>query len=320
MDITGANGLYQARRLDEAQAAYSSLLTGPDSAAASYGLGLIAMARKNDRDALAHLQRSMKIRPSAAAAYYAGNCYENAGNLTAASMSYLDATRLDPAMRIAAQALTRLAAADDGVAPSTADRVSSVAAEIAGGLPPTPGRIMSDSRPLRAYLPLLRPAAALALVWLALHIVAASVALDSGSRAALASVERYAGMALPWLAVLVIAYAAASCLTTRYIVTDHRIEVRKGVASRYQQVLWLWQINTPVEFRQTLAQRILNTGEILVQSTHDPSTPPGAPTGDAGTLSIAGIANARKMRELAEYLRVTALRERREMLANFVGR
>jgi membrane protein YdbS with pleckstrin-like domain len=340
MEITDAHDLYRAGRLHEAHSVYSSLLEGSDSAAAYYGLGVIAITRKNNQDAIAYLRQSINIRPTASAAYYAGTCYEEADDIANAIAFYRRATSLQPGMRLAAEALARLAggvgAGNPGDNPaaelperpaaSPGDSASgrsgrTVAAEIAEGLAPSPGKQLAAGYPsLRGKLSPFQPVAAAAVVWLALHAAVVAAIGGPAFTAALATAEHLTGAVLAVLAVLMLGYAAASCRTTRYIVTDHRIEVRSGIVARSQHIVWLWQVNAPVDFHQTLAQRILNTGEITVQSAHDPAAPTDAPAGHAGQLQIIGIRDAHGMRDLAEELRTAALRERREMLANLMGR
>lgn len=316
MNIDDANKLYRAGRFDEAEATYRRLLNSPAAAQAQYGLGLISTVRGAHEEALRWLQQSFQTHPTASTAHHLARCYRTLGRTGEAAQAEAAEARLI--------ARTRATAAN--AAPTAAgESERTVAAEITAGLAPTRGAALTPNRfqvqLIRSQLAPLRPVAAVALIWALLQWLATTHLLDSTSATTVATVAHALGLVLLPLAAVGAVYAVVSARTTRYTVTNHRLEILSGVLGRRQQVLWLWQFNPDVEFRQNLTQTLLNTGEIILQPAPPLLLPAAVPTGNTNghTVSLIGLGTAAQMRDLAETLRPLALRERREMVANFIG-
>ncbi|MBI4936925.1 MAG: tetratricopeptide repeat protein [Nitrosomonadales bacterium] len=98
-----AVALHQADRLDEAAAAYRSLLqANPDNSDALHYLGLIASRRANYRDAINLIESAIRIN-NAVPAFHCnlGSAYKGAGQLDSAIAAFKEAIRLDPAFQAA---------------------------------------------------------------------------------------------------------------------------------------------------------------------------------------------------------------------------
>lgn len=69
--------------------------------------------------------------------------------------------------------------------------------------------------------------------------------------------------AVATLALLVLTYAVGWVrrITTRYLVTDRRIQIRTGIASRNERTTHIDRVQN-VNLNQTLAQRILGIGDV----------------------------------------------------------
>jgi uncharacterized membrane protein YdbT with pleckstrin-like domain len=69
--------------------------------------------------------------------------------------------------------------------------------------------------------------------------------------------------AVATLALLVLTYAVGWVrrITTRYLVTDRRIQIRTGIASRRERTTHIDRVQN-VNLNQTLAQRILGIGDV----------------------------------------------------------
>ncbi len=69
--------------------------------------------------------------------------------------------------------------------------------------------------------------------------------------------------ALATIVLLVLTYAVGWVrrMTTRYLVTDRRIQIRTGIASRQERTTHIDRVQN-VNLRQSLAQRILGIGDV----------------------------------------------------------
>lgn len=98
-----AVALHQAGQLDEAAAAYRSLLRkNPGNSDALHYLGLIAFRREDYREAIALIGSAIKINNQVPAFHCnLGNAYKGNGQLDSAIASYREAVRLDPEFQAA---------------------------------------------------------------------------------------------------------------------------------------------------------------------------------------------------------------------------
>ena len=69
--------------------------------------------------------------------------------------------------------------------------------------------------------------------------------------------------AVATIVLLVLTYAVGWVrrMTTRYLVTDRRIQIRTGIASRQERTTHIDRVQN-VNLRQSLAQRILGIGDV----------------------------------------------------------
>ncbi len=93
-----AVALHQAGQLDEAKAAYQSLLkNNPDDSDALHYLGLIAFQRGDYPDAAGLIEQAIKLNGNIPAFHFnLGNAYRQLKQLDSAINAYLESVRLDP--------------------------------------------------------------------------------------------------------------------------------------------------------------------------------------------------------------------------------
>ncbi|MFT4201801.1 PH domain-containing protein [Gordonia sp. (in: high G+C Gram-positive bacteria)] len=95
-------------------------------------------------------------------------------------------------------------------------------------------------------------------------IITGSTLTGGGRTAAFTAVAVLWGLALFWCVVRPL----VSWATTHFVVTDRRVMYRNGIATRSGIDIPLSRINT-VEFRHGLADRMLRTGTLVVESASD---------------------------------------------------
>ncbi|MFO0994537.1 MAG: sulfotransferase [Hyphomicrobiales bacterium] len=102
-EFESALKLQNARKLDEAEAAYYGVLTvQPDHADAQHNLGLIKLDRGQPGQALAYLQYAIKLNPAIAEAHNTlGNAWRSFGKTTEAEAAYRRATDIKPSYALA---------------------------------------------------------------------------------------------------------------------------------------------------------------------------------------------------------------------------
>ena len=84
------------------------------------------------------------------------------------------------------------------------------------------------------------------------------------------------GNRLQWIAIAVLVLVAVPLVvapylrwrTTHYVITSHRVMVRKGILSKSGKDITLSKI-TDVSFRQTLFDRIIRSGTLSIESAGD---------------------------------------------------
>ncbi|MCB0078367.1 MAG: PH domain-containing protein [Anaerolineales bacterium] len=76
-------------------------------------------------------------------------------------------------------------------------------------------------------------------------------------------------------------------IATQYTLTNERIRVRNGLVSKAREDVELVRVQD-VDFTQTIRERVLNVGDILI-SSHDPTSP---------TLILNDVANPEDVHEL----------------------
>ena len=84
------------------------------------------------------------------------------------------------------------------------------------------------------------------------------------------------GRTVQWIGVGVIVAAAIPLVvvpylrraTTVYVITSHRVMVRRGILSKYGKDITLSKI-TDVSFEQSLLDRIINSGSLRIESAGD---------------------------------------------------
>lgn len=287
---------------------------------ALYWRGFVAHRRDDLDGAVRHFRAALAALPGHRAA---------AGGLSAVEAAKEAAARRAP-RRDAADGGTEQGAAGSGDAqrtppgPATAPRLT--LAEVIDkqrGLGDLNGEVHEPScRPLRRSM--------VTDSWPALALIVVWRALPHRETGWLWPIVADVRPVLPYVAVFVVVYAVLRWYTTEYRIYERRVEVHAGVLFRRHQVLWLYEISRPVVFTQSLPQILLDTGTIMIES---PSLPHRRPTflfgllqsgnGQAldpwGRLKLAAIKPSEDAQHLADELRRGILRERRSMLANFIG-
>lgn len=105
---------------------------------------------------------------------------------------------------------------------------------------------------------------------LALVLVAAAVAVSW------LTPDDSTGNTVQWVAIGLLVLLAVPLVlvpflrrqTTLYVVTSHRVMVRRGILSKYGKDITLAKI-TDVSFEQTLLDRIINSGSLRIESAGD---------------------------------------------------
>ena len=102
---------------------------------------------------------------------------------------------------------------------------------------------------------------------------------------------RLAVVALALLLLLVfVAVPLARWRTTHYVVTTHRLLLREGILARRGRDVGLSRI-TDVSFRQTLWERIVRSGTLVIETA-----------GDGGATVLRQIPDSEGMQQLLAYL------------------
>lgn len=81
----------------------------------------------------------------------------------------------------------------------------------------------------------------------------------------------WAGLVMFAIAILVVAVPILITRTTRYRISNYRIDYERGVLSKRIDTLELWHVED-IQLTQSLLQRILGVGTITIIS-HDDTTP-----------------------------------------------
>ena len=114
--------------------------------------------------------------------------------------------------------------------------------------------------------------------WLtvALPTVVAVMLLAIGVAVAVLTPDDRTGNIVQWVVVAIIVLAAIPLVlvpflrwrTTHYVITSHRVMVRRGILSKSGKDITLSKI-TDVSFEQTLLDRIINAGSLRIESAGD---------------------------------------------------
>lgn len=122
------------------------------------------------------------------------------------------------------------------------------------------------------------------------------------------------GFLSPWVGLGLVAIAVIWLLipvlmirTTRYRISNYRIDYERGFLSKTIDTLELWHVED-IHFHQTLADRMLNVGDITIMS-HDDTTP---------ELQLKGIPNPRVLFETLKQ-RVIAVKRQRGVIKMDIG-
>lgn len=120
---------------------------------------------------------------------------------------------------------------------------------------------------------------------------------------------------LPWYVALLISIAGLLLAlwpvlvarTTRYRISNYRIDFERGIFSKRIDTLELWHVND-IDFRQSLLERILDVGRITVLSGDD-TTP---------ELPMRGIPSPRRVFESLKQ-RIIAVKRQRGVIKMDIG-
>lgn len=114
--------------------------------------------------------------------------------------------------------------------------------------------------------------------WLtvALPTVVAVMLLAIGVAVAALTPDDRTGNTIQWVVVAIIVLAAIPLVlvpflrwrTTHYVITSHRVMVRRGILTKSGKDITLSKI-TDVSFEQTLLDRIINAGSLRIESAGD---------------------------------------------------
>lgn len=114
--------------------------------------------------------------------------------------------------------------------------------------------------------------------WLtvALPTVVAVMLLAIGVAVAVLTPDDRTGNTIQWVVVAIIVLAAIPLVlvpflrwrTTHYVITSHRVMVRRGILTKSGKDITLSKI-TDVSFEQTLLDRIINAGSLRIESAGD---------------------------------------------------
>lgn len=117
-----------------------------------------------------------------------------------------------------------------------------------------------------------------------------------------AFVGGWAWLLLPPLLLLAAAIAAWPVIlnrTRRYRITNYRIDFERGLLTRRIDTLELWHVDD-IKFQQTLVERALGIGTLIIQSGDD-STP---------QLRIPGLSDPRQLFDLLKQRVISVKRQR----------
>jgi membrane protein YdbS with pleckstrin-like domain len=125
----------------------------------------------------------------------------------------------------------------------------------------------------------------------------------------------YKWAALPWwvtvalvlLAIVVVLVPILIQKTTRYRITNYRIDFERGVLSKNIDTLELWHVED-IQFHQSLLDRLMGIGVIKVLS-HDETTP---------NLVLSGVPNPRPLFESLKQ-RIIAVKRQRGVIKMDIG-
>ena len=115
----------------------------------------------------------------------------------------------------------------------------------------------------------------------------------------------YAAMVV--VAILAMVVPLVLVRTTRYRITNYRVDYERGILSKRIDTLELWHVED-IQFRQSLLDRIFNVGTVTVIS-HDDTTP---------QLRMDGLPNPRPLFESLKQ-RVIAVKRQRGVVKMDVG-
>ena len=114
--------------------------------------------------------------------------------------------------------------------------------------------------------------------WLtvALPTVVAVMLVAIGVAVAVLTPDDRTGNTIQWVVVAIIVLAAIPLFlvpflrwrTTHYVITSHRVMVRRGILTKSGKDITLSKI-TDVSFEQTLLDRIINAGSLRIESAGD---------------------------------------------------
>ena len=114
--------------------------------------------------------------------------------------------------------------------------------------------------------------------WLtvALPTVVAVMLVAIGVAVAVLTPDDRTGNTIQWVVVAIIVLAAIPLVlvpflrwrTTHYVITSHRVMVRRGILTKSGKDITLSKI-TDVSFEQTLLDRIINAGSLRIESAGD---------------------------------------------------
>jgi uncharacterized membrane protein YdbT with pleckstrin-like domain len=104
------------------------------------------------------------------------------------------------------------------------------------------------------------------------------------------------------LLILVIAIGWLKRIATYYLVTDHRILIRRGILSRHESSASIDRVQN-VNTSQSFIQRMLNTGDVDFDTAgHD---------SDGGDFTFAGIDDPHGLRDRLDAVTLNRSREQR---------
>jgi membrane protein YdbS with pleckstrin-like domain len=117
----------------------------------------------------------------------------------------------------------------------------------------------------------------------------------------------WAGLVMFAAAIVVVAVPILITRTTRYRISNYRIDYERGVLSKQIDTLELWHVED-IQFHQSLLERILGVGTIDIMS-HDETTP---------KLLLQAIPNPRPLFESLKQ-RIIAVKRQRGVIKMDVG-
>jgi membrane protein YdbS with pleckstrin-like domain len=114
--------------------------------------------------------------------------------------------------------------------------------------------------------------------------------------------------AILWLAaILIVGFPILVTRTTRYRISNYRIDFERGILTKRIDTLELWHVED-IQFQQSLLNRLLGVGTITIIS-HDETTP---------RLCMEGLPNPRPLFESLKQ-RVIAVKRQRGVIKMDIG-